>query len=134
MNVAARTASSTTWLVCRRSTRAPAGCVYFTGGIHLQTSDGKLIACPMVSFFRDEAKEFADEDLARVLASALQDTSPSASDDDWRALPAAISMPIRSQTPPGVTIRSAEGDARGAEPVTGLPPVGSASPRFDGGA
>lgn len=93
--IAARTRSSTSWLICRRSTRAPAGCIYFTGDIHLQTSNGQLISCPKVSFFREEAREFADEELARVVASALQETSPSAADDDWRALPAAIAMPIR---------------------------------------
>lgn len=79
-----------TWLICRRSAQAPAGCVYFTGEIHLQTSNGTLISCPKVSFFRDEACVIRDEEMARTLASALQETSPGAGQDDWRALPAEI--------------------------------------------
>lgn len=82
-----------TWLICRRSANAPDACIYFTGTIRLQNSAGQLISCPSVSFFRGEARTYGDEELARTIASALQESSPSARDDDWRALPAEIHLP-----------------------------------------
>lgn len=84
--------AAVTWLICRCSPNAPAGRIYFTGRIHLQTSNGTLISCPSVSFFRDEARVYGDEEMAHTLASALQETSPSAGADDWRALPADIAL------------------------------------------
>lgn len=113
----------TSWLLCRRSPRAPAGCIYFTGEIRLWRGEDQLISCPTVSLFRDEARLFPNEELARVLASALQDTSPSASDDDWRALPAEICLPSPYQPQPRTRAeRDAWGETREARASAGAQP------------
>lgn len=89
------------FLICRKSPLTPEGCVFFRGAYDILSVEWpgqpqNVVLVAETSIFRDEAALY-DEGAARLIADLLSDFGlrPLNTDDvRWRALPAAISMPL----------------------------------------